>query len=678
MQKNGTGTMPAPNEKRLTEEQKFYFYIAIKNSIEANIKRNQKLMLNDFFGRFVNEYPDLCGKKVLGIREYSQIYPSLREFVVFHGRDLQTYMELIEVPEYEERIRWIKDAVPSPWNTENVSYIYARVVSEDREEVVCHPVDKDPAEVRIPFYYIPLFLKRSSAGKYIWLLRIKNDEGVLFIPCRSEDSVFISELIRFAAHHKRGDLVNLPVKYMETYAVCLCIGPTAYVKIPKKTLPDGVRISAGDICTMRVSNIITDKSGKTKVFLYFVRKTGKNDPGAVEINDTDHDIDYIPVSEHIVMHVKEDARIYEALARAVGEEITRENIRQLVTDKYREACGTDMLVIKKKFGAVGISVPLGVRDANGVPLDAYINRNPGRNLFFLAAIVSATPEDICSRLIDLPSLTSNVNDLSYMVLEEGWSFGTYNRYIVLTNFVRISFFKAYCDGKIIVKNGYAVFNTGLVDMNYNSIYGVLYHADGGDVLDGRVWTFLFFAVRGNTQNGKRLERLFSELPDAPVYTDGMVNFDAKKDIVVDYDHIIMDNLERLPVEFLKDCLSFDDDMRDMFSSDVRYRDIKRKISETPGLMTAVSTALEQSLALSLKRAARYYDFVIPIYYPRINSISFAIPLMLTGSDIKNDTASVVFVATPASEESYQVQTVFTPDMCRLDAMQIPHISNRWL
>ena len=678
-------------ERILTEDEKFYFYTVMKNTVEKNLRRGSRLMVNDFFGRFVDGYQLFCGKDVLGISSYTQIYPSLGEFAEFRGTGIQSYIVFTETDKYEEKIRRhkaIADSILKNAALYSAHFVYAEISEVKKDEMTCTVAGPSPQTVSIPKAWPAVFSCTSVKGDYIWLLCGKDRDREYHIPCGVHQSTFVSELRMFGAYYKKNDTIYLPVSSVSRSSVFMYIGPNAYVMIPMKNIPPGKagRISAGSICEMKVGDIITNpENGKIRIFLSFSKLTGLKGASTAAGNGANRpDIGFIPVHDNVVMHIEEDVRICEALDRHLGGHVNRENLRALVTDAYRKSYRDGGLIVKQKNGGTGISVPLNIRDAGGVYIDAFVNRNPGRDSFFLAAVASATPEDTLRRFTGSQDWLSDLSSLFEIMLDENWAFGKYTRGYVVANYIRINFYKSYIDDTIFRENGYAVFNTGLVDTEYRDIYGVFKCRPGFTGTEYGAWDFLFFAARGNMKNGKRLNSLFSRFPDPPEYVKpgcgDQMFLDTGKEMLVDYDHIIMDNIERIPAGFMIEKFPGEHKVSRRLGAGERIRDIRKDITGDPGLMGILCSSLDYAFTSSLKKIRhRRFDIAVPIYYPRINGISLLVPLWLTQEDILTGKASAAFVASLSpSGSSYQIQTIFTPDMCRLDIKQFIRADIGWL
>ena len=156
-----------------------------------------------------------------------------------------------------------------------------------------------------------------------------------------------------------------------------------------------------------------------------------------------------------------------------------------------------------------------------------------------------------------------LDELSLMVLKgEKWDAAgdaEIGKKFILKQYLRFTYYKARLDNLVVENGNQAIFNTGLVDNSYDSIYCYLKPNTNQFDFFNRKWEFGFFAADGKKANGKMINKTFSEMPKSPEYIKNLkdVFYDVSKKLSCDYDHIIRDNLKRLPVDFLIRRLSFE-------------------------------------------------------------------------------------------------------------------------
>lgn len=150
------------------------------------------------------------------------------------------------------------------------------------------------------------------------------------------------------------------------------------------------------------------------------------------------------------------------------------------------------------------------------------------------------------------------NDLA---LPENWSYKenpTDDDFPILKSYIAYTFAKLWKDKQVYVSvNGqYSVFNTGLVNRNYQYIY-VVFEKNVGN----RPWRFLTFANPGVKYGGRILSGNFVSLPQPAHYFKNIddISYVIATDKTPDEqlpdlqsDHYFVDHPDRLPIDFLRD------------------------------------------------------------------------------------------------------------------------------
>ena len=152
--------------------------------------------------------------------------------------------------------------------------------------------------------------------------------------------------------------------------------------------------------------------------------------------------------------------------------------------------------------------------------------------------------------------TDWLDKLAEMALPEKWDFSSNDwdenddrpRYAILSNYLRYTFWRLEHEGKVCEdsSSGFAAFNTGLVNRSYESIYACF---EANDREDARQkWVLLGFYGAGEGRVGDRLVRMFNPLPKRARYLRRIedVLYNVDQEPFLDYNHILLDNIERLP------------------------------------------------------------------------------------------------------------------------------------
>ncbi len=277
--------------------------------------------------------------------------------------------------------------------------------------------------------------------------------------------------------------------------------------------------------------------------------------------------------------------------------------------------------------------------------------------------------------------------LAELAIDEPWFFGKKadpkNAFPILDSHLRYTFFKLKQEKRVLEFRdrsvGWATFNTGLVDRLYDPIYALFAHNDH----PRPAWKFYDFCVPGKGQAGKKLTEIFDPLPEPATYFSSNFDMllDTTKDIHVDYEHVIIDgvNRDRFPSEFLSHNVPkgfiWEDYTRLQRAEKESYLvRLSTAIAQDLQCTRAIKNRLEDAKALAEKRTRWNFKTAIPQYYPTRNEMSLLLPLALV-SDEKVDIALVV---TRNPSGSYQGRTVLPLEWAYQNARLVCRPDSDWL
>jgi len=276
-----------------------------------------------------------------------------------------------------------------------------------------------------------------------------------------------------------------------------------------------------------------------------------------------------------------------------------------------------------------------------------------------------------------------INDLADLALKERWYYklqDPFNPFPILTSYLNYTFYRLSKEkNKIVFTDHYAAFNTGLVNKLYEPIYAFF----SKNRQEGRQeWFFNEFCISGVDLTGKNLASNFNPLPQRAHY------FQDPSELIYDshapepqlnWDHIILENVSRFPLEFLEENkpekFSFRDTtiMTDL-EKEQYYKQLASSIENDSKKFRAIKNRLSDSLETSLKRIEWNFKTAIPMYYPRTNKISLLLPLSLIDDDIID--LALVTERTPSG--NYLGHTVLPLDWAYSNARLITRPDSDWL
>lgn len=171
--------------------------------------------------------------------------------------------------------------------------------------------------------------------------------------------------------------------------------------------------------------------------------------------------------------------------------------------------------------------------------------------------------------------------------------------------------------KILETVEFASFNTGLVDRRYEPIYALFKKSKARR----QKWEFSDFCIAGEDWAGKTLVRQFSKLPELANYfknTADMLYDVSAEEPKLDYQHIIVENTYRLPLNFLEENAPQGfvlEDTRQMSYQNKRFYFEKfgQAIEKDTKVYRFIKARLDDALRLAIKRVKWNYKTAIPMY-----------------------------------------------------------------
>lgn len=261
-----------------------------------------------------------------------------------------------------------------------------------------------------------------------------------------------------------------------------------------------------------------------------------------------------------------------------------------------------------------------------------------------------------------------------------------HRFTILKSYICTTFFRLESEGKICIADdrSFAAFNTGLVNRRYDDIYAC-FERNSTAWIDEWEWKFAGFTTSGRRGLGKRLVELFNPLPEPAEYFARKEDllYDLDKELIIDDDHVLIDNMSRLPLDFLAEELRDDADAMDVIA-EIRTADVagKRRLYKELGdiledddrLFRRVRARLNEAVDTAKKRVRWNFKTAIPSYYPRGNTMSLLLPICLMDDDIAD--AALVVQLMPSG--NYQGQTILTMRQAYTNARLICRPDSDWL
>lgn len=298
-----------------------------------------------------------------------------------------------------------------------------------------------------------------------------------------------------------------------------------------------------------------------------------------------------------------------------------------------------------------------------------------------------------------------INDLATNIaLEERWYYNDEDKLVkpILKNYLSYTFERLlYEDSiekdvankenrspklKILENKNNAIFNTGLVDNIFDPIYAIFKCNDKSNPSVIQPWIFVAFATANSYY-----QNIITDFPYKPTRAEYFTNpsdlfydCNAQKP-TINWEHIIKDNIERLPIGFIKQGATvgfrFMEDVESLPKPQQRayYKNLAEAIYQDDDWLQFLTTKFKNALDIALSRVAWNYKTAIPVYYVTEHKLSLLLPLALE----KRGIIDVALVCEHKVDEqngvnNYVGRTIFTLQMAYNNARLITRPDSDWL
>ena len=278
-----------------------------------------------------------------------------------------------------------------------------------------------------------------------------------------------------------------------------------------------------------------------------------------------------------------------------------------------------------------------------------------------------------------PNKTVFLEKLAKEVADEPWNFpGGKSKYHILENYLKVVFYKLRKEGKIVYSKDYqrAAFNTGLVNDRFQDIYICLERSKPGYTRE--------YVTTGITTDGDSL-RFLDKKPERALFIKDYKDLYYDTDLYLDvsWNHIVIDHVERFPLDFLRRKLGESIDVSKILDEiavedkpsviNALFNRLRRFLKENPFYYQEIVASVQNAIEVAKSRIKNDYKIPIAGYYPRLDTISLNIPLCLSSS---RETSLILVVERKGSR--YIGHTVYTPIMAYSSARVISKQENSWL
>lgn len=283
-----------------------------------------------------------------------------------------------------------------------------------------------------------------------------------------------------------------------------------------------------------------------------------------------------------------------------------------------------------------------------------------------------------------------LNELEEICLDENWEFGGQK---ILQNFLLFTFDRILFEDDRAIKQGrpketlklrkgkrYAIFNTGLVNSYYSQVFA-LFKASNSSKTQ---WQFDGFHTEEERKMSivKKEENWF-DLPAAARFYDSVedIVYDTTYHIdAVNWEHIIIDNVERIPAEYVRQNSPKNFAIEENPEKPIDYyAKLRTAIKDDDYWYRKMVKLFSDAMDRSIKHVNWNFHYAIPMYYPRRHKVSMLLPLNL-GDTRDNKTDLALVLERDASSQSYNATTIMTLEQVYCNVRLITKVDDdsNWL
>lgn len=297
------------------------------------------------------------------------------------------------------------------------------------------------------------------------------------------------------------------------------------------------------------------------------------------------------------------------------------------------------------------------------------------------------PKNALKNDIHFSDFDKSVKELALLAKNEKWCYRhSKDPYVILKIYLQYTYYRLQAQNKIFFDktSGFASFNTGLKTEDYEDIYAVLLLSKDKSIQEK--YLFQGFTVSASQGLGKIIVEHFNPLPKRATYIENSdeIFFDTNKEIHTDERHIILDNIDRFPLDYLSTMVSPFSDVKKILDtikktkSDLTkeklYRKLEESIEKNSLLYTLLKTSLDNTISKAKRMVEYDYRMALASFFPTRNVISIMLPLEFTSS---NGVEAVLLVEKTQSG-NYQGQTILTSKQAYVNARLLSPLEHTYL
>jgi len=299
------------------------------------------------------------------------------------------------------------------------------------------------------------------------------------------------------------------------------------------------------------------------------------------------------------------------------------------------------------------------------------------------AVSSSAPIPIW-QYVNVDTTHDPLRKLAARALPEDWAFSggesSAARYPILENYLTYTFMRLQRESKVAISvdGRFSAFNTGLVDTRYEPIYTLLAKNDRGP----QPWYHVDFCIAGEGREGKQLVSSFKDLPKPAHYfvkPEEMFYDLLAGPPHVDWDHIITDNIDRLPESFLEEHCPDGFTIRDAQAMERNERNeynasFVQSLKRDASTWRALHRRCKDALEIAMRRVQWNFKTAIPFYYPRHDKMSLLLPLGLAS----DEHVDIALACGKEPSGNYLARTILPLEWAYMNARLVCRPDSDWL
>lgn len=275
-----------------------------------------------------------------------------------------------------------------------------------------------------------------------------------------------------------------------------------------------------------------------------------------------------------------------------------------------------------------------------------------------------------------------LEELADMAMPEVWDEGD-GAFGILKSYLKATYARIERQDKVrFSDDGHAAFNTGLKDRRGNDIVAVFSPNNKQDARQR--YRFMQFVTPQGRDAARDYLPMVSGAQRATYVehsSDLVMRWSDRRPILSE-EHILIDRIDRLPIEFLRSVDALDEDWKGLLDrvgenggDEEAYQELGNILEGSPPIYRNLLGLLRMEAERAFDDLRLYPYAALPIYNPERDALAFVLPIQLMS---RNDRPNAALLVEEVGEGDFRAHTVLTMEMAYVDARVISPPKNSWL